>query len=81
MTKTATRLVVGISGATGSVYGVRLLELLHNTGVETHLVLSKWGARTLIHETAYSVEQVQQMATRRTWALPFPADLLLPREW
>ena len=61
--KTTTRLVVGISGATGSVYGVRLLELLQNTEVETHLVLSKWGARTLIHETAYSVEQVQQMAT------------------
>ena len=63
MTKTATRLVVGISGATGSIYGVRLLELLQNTGVESHLILSKWGARTLIHETTYSVEQVQQMAT------------------
>ena len=63
MTNTATRLVVGISGATGSIYGVRLLQLLQPTEVETHLVLSKWGARTLIHETSYSVEQVQQMAT------------------
>jgi 4-hydroxy-3-polyprenylbenzoate decarboxylase len=64
MTSTATRLIVGISGATGSIYGVRLLQLLQSTEVETHLVLSKWGARTLIHETAYSVEQVQQMAAR-----------------
>jgi len=64
MTQTVTRLVVGISGATGSVYGVRLLQLLRNTEVETHLILSKWGARTLIHETTYSVEEVQQMASR-----------------
>jgi len=63
MTQTKPRLVVGISGATGSIYGVRLLQLLQNTDVETHLVLSNWGARTLIHETPYSVEQVQQMAT------------------
>jgi len=64
MTQTVTRLVVGISGATGSVYGVRLLQLLRDTEVETHLILSKWGARTLIHETTYSVEEVQQMASR-----------------
>jgi 4-hydroxy-3-polyprenylbenzoate decarboxylase len=59
----ARRLIVAISGATGTIYGVRLLELLQNSGIETHLVLSKWGARTLIHETAYSVEQVRKLAT------------------
>ena len=58
-----TRLIVGITGATGTIFGVRLLQMLHGSGVETHLVLSKWGARTLIHETDYSVEQVQRMAT------------------
>ncbi len=57
------RLIVGISGATGAIFGVRLLETLRASEVETHLVLSKWGARTLIHETPYSLEQVQKMAT------------------
>jgi 4-hydroxy-3-polyprenylbenzoate decarboxylase len=58
-----TRLIVGITGATGTVFGVRLLQMLHGSGVETHLVMSKWGARTLMHETEYGIEQVQRMAT------------------
>ena len=58
------RLVVGITGATGSIFGVRLLQALGRSHVETHLIVSKWGARTLVHETSYSLEQVQQMATR-----------------
>jgi 4-hydroxy-3-polyprenylbenzoate decarboxylase len=57
------RLIVGITGATGSILGVRLLQALQGTGVETHLVISRWGARTLIHETPYTLEQVQRMAT------------------
>ncbi len=59
----APRLIVGISGATGTIYGVRLLQLLQGSGVETHLVLSKWGARTLIHETPYTVDEIEAMAT------------------
>jgi 4-hydroxy-3-polyprenylbenzoate decarboxylase len=58
-----TRLIVGITGATGTIFGVRLLQMLHGSGVETHMVMSKWGARTLIHETDYTVEQVQGIAT------------------
>ena len=58
-----TRLIVGITGATGTIFGVRLLQMLHGSGVETHLVMSKWGARTLIHETEYGIEQVQRLAT------------------
>ena len=46
-----TRLIVGITGATGTIFGVRLLQMLHGSGVETHLVVSKWAARTLAHET------------------------------
>jgi 4-hydroxy-3-polyprenylbenzoate decarboxylase len=57
-----TRLIVGITGATGTIFGVRLLQMLHGSGVETHLVMSKWGARTLTHETQYSVKDVQDMA-------------------
>ena len=56
------RLIVGITGATGVIYGVRLLERLRDAGVETHLVISRWGARTLTHETPYSREQVEALA-------------------
>jgi 4-hydroxy-3-polyprenylbenzoate decarboxylase len=63
ITTTPRRLIVGITGASGSIFGIRLLERLRQTDVESHLVLSRWGARTLVHETGYSVEQVQQLAT------------------
>ena len=56
------RLIVGITGATGVIYGVRLLERLREAGVETHLVISRWGVRTLLHETPYSREQVEALA-------------------
>ena len=58
-----TRLIVGITGATGTIFGVRLLQMLHGSGVETHMVMSKWAARTLVHETDYAIEQVQDLAT------------------
>lgn len=57
------RLIVGISGATGAILGVRTLELLRELEVESHLILSSWGARTIEHETPYTVEQVRAMAT------------------
>ncbi len=59
----ASRLIVGITGATGSIFGIRLLQALAGSGVETHLVVSKWGMRTLAHETSYTLDQVQAMAT------------------
>ena len=59
-----TRLVVGITGATGTIFGVRLLQMLHGSGVETHLVVSKWAARTLAHETPHSLKYVQSLATQ-----------------
>lgn len=58
------RLIVGITGATGTVFGVRILQMLHGSGVETHLVVSKWAARTLAHETPYSLKQIQELATQ-----------------
>ena len=57
------RLIIGITGATGTIYGVRLLERLRESAVETHLVISRWGARTLLHETPYTREQVEALAT------------------
>ena len=59
----AQRLIVAITGATGAIYGVRLLEMLREAQVETHLVISPWGRRTLLHETTYTVDQVQRLAT------------------
>jgi 4-hydroxy-3-polyprenylbenzoate decarboxylase len=57
------RLIVGITGASGSIYAVRLLEMLRETDVETHLVISRWGARTLVHETTYTLDHVQRLAS------------------
>ncbi len=57
------RLVVGISGSTGVVYGIRLLERLRGTDVETHLILTGPGKRTIVEETDYSVAQVEALAS------------------
>ena len=65
------KIIVAITGATGAIYGVRILQRLREAGVETHLVISRWGARTLLHETPFSREQVEALATE-TYA---PADM------
>ena len=57
------RIIVAITGATGTVLGIRTLQMLKDAGVETHLVMSKWGARTLLHETPHTVEYVKSLAT------------------
>ena len=57
------RLIVGISGATGAVYGVRILEILSRIeDIESHLVLTKAGKMTIQVETPYSVKDVEAMA-------------------
>jgi 4-hydroxy-3-polyprenylbenzoate decarboxylase len=63
------RLIVAITGTTGSIFGVRALQLLQGSEWETHLMVSKWGLRTLSHETRFSLEELKQMAT--VW---HPAD-------
>jgi polyprenyl P-hydroxybenzoate/phenylacrylic acid decarboxylase-like protein len=58
-----TRLVVALTGATGVIYGIRLLEALSAVpGMETHLVCSSPAKRTLIEETDYSVSDVERLA-------------------
>ena len=57
------RLIIGITGATGTIFGVRMLEILQGSDVETHLIVSKWGARTLAYETDYDLDRVKEMAT------------------
>ncbi len=57
------RLIVAITGASGAIYGVRALELLRARGdVQTHLILSASGARTLTEETDFSLTQVKALA-------------------
>ena len=57
------RLVVGISGASGSIYGIRLLEVLQNLpAIDSHLIISKSAKRTIVLETNYSVSQVENLA-------------------
>jgi 4-hydroxy-3-polyprenylbenzoate decarboxylase len=57
------RLIVGITGASGTIYGVRLLQMLKGSDIETHLVMSRWAARTLVHETPFTPEEVQRLAS------------------
>jgi 4-hydroxy-3-polyprenylbenzoate decarboxylase len=56
------RLIVGISGASGVMYGVRLLQLLRNAGVETHLVMSKTAEVTFAYETSLKIAEVKALA-------------------
>jgi 4-hydroxy-3-polyprenylbenzoate decarboxylase len=57
------RLIVAMTGATGAVFGVRLLSVLKECGVESHLILSKWAQRTIEHETSFTVDEVRSMAS------------------
>jgi flavin prenyltransferase len=57
------RLIVGLTGATGAILGVRLLEVLKDCEVESHLIISRWAQRTIEHETPYTVKQVCALAT------------------
>jgi len=57
------RLIVGISGASGVIYAIRLLEVLRQVpGVETHLVMSNAARQTVVLETDYTVKQVEDLA-------------------
>ncbi len=63
MTKPTARLIVGISGASGTAYGVRLLEMLREAEIETHLVMSKSAEMTLAYETDLKPKDVRALAS------------------
>jgi len=56
------RIVVAICGASGVIYGIRLLQMLREKGVETHLILSEWAKKTIPVETDYPVAEVEALA-------------------
>ncbi|MBI1748480.1 MAG: UbiX family flavin prenyltransferase [Acidobacteria bacterium] len=58
----AKKIIVALTGATGTILGIRLLQALQRSAAETHLVVSRWAGRTLLHETPYTLPQVQSLA-------------------
>jgi len=56
------RIVVGISGASGAIYGIRLLEVLKTCEVETHLVVTKSAKLSIEHETELKLDDVIKLA-------------------
>jgi 4-hydroxy-3-polyprenylbenzoate decarboxylase len=62
VSKSANRIIVGISGASGIIYGVRMLEVLRKAGVETHLVVSKAAEMTLAYEMDMKSKELREMA-------------------
>ena len=57
------KLVVGITGSTGVIYGIRLLEVLKEKNIETHLILTEWAQKCIAMETDYKLDQVKSLAT------------------
>ncbi|HJD64979.1 MAG TPA: UbiX family flavin prenyltransferase [Rickettsia endosymbiont of Diachasma alloeum] len=56
------KIIIAISGASGAIYGIRLLEVLEEQNIETHLVISNGAALTIKAETEYSIEKVKALA-------------------
>ena len=57
------RLVIGITGSTGVIYGIRMLEVLKKLSIESHLVMSEWAEKCISMETHHDVEYVKSLAT------------------
>ena len=57
------KIIVGITGASAVIYGVRLLKALSEARIETHLVISQAGKKNLLTETKYSISQIESMAS------------------
>ncbi|MEM5770555.1 MAG: UbiX family flavin prenyltransferase [Bacillota bacterium] len=69
------RIIVGITGASGAVYGVRLLEVLHGSAIEIHLVVSEAGKMVVEHECGLAFEYLASLAARTYHADDFTAAL------
>lgn len=57
------RIIVGITGASGAIFGVRILEALQQLSVETHLIFSRWARTTIAHETGRPIDQIEALAS------------------
>lgn len=63
MAKRNKRIIIGISGASGAIYGIRMLQILASLSIETHLVITKAGKLSIEHETEYTFDQVIALAS------------------
>ncbi|KAJ9296670.1 hypothetical protein DTO271G3_4869 [Paecilomyces variotii] len=75
------RLIVGMTGATGVIYGVVAMQYLRTLGIETHLIMSKWAHATIKYETSYSVADVAALATGRSWPIRDMAAPMSSGSW
>jgi 4-hydroxy-3-polyprenylbenzoate decarboxylase len=57
------KLIIGITGSTGAIYGIRMLEVLKKLNVETHLIMSEWAEKCISMETEYTIDYVKSLAT------------------
>jgi len=57
------KIVVGISGASGAIYGIRTLEVLRHLGIESHVVISDAAKQTIQHETPYKIKDILDLVT------------------
>ena len=57
------KLVIGITGSTGVIYGVRLLQVLKEKNIQTHLIFTEWAKKCLAMETNFTVDEVKSLAT------------------
>ncbi|RVU38355.1 UbiX family flavin prenyltransferase [Hwanghaeella grinnelliae] len=64
MSENRKRIIVGLSGASGAVYGIKILESLRELGVESHLIISKAAEMTLAYETEFTAKDLRAMADK-----------------
>ena len=57
------KLVIGITGSTGVIYGIRILEKLKEFNIETHLIMSDWAQKCITMETEYDLNYVKSLGT------------------
>ena len=57
------KLTIGITGASGVIFGIKILEELKKKNVETHLIISKWGGFNIEEETGYSIKEVKALSS------------------
>ncbi|MET3289088.1 UNVERIFIED_CONTAM: 4-hydroxy-3-polyprenylbenzoate decarboxylase [Brevibacillus sp. OAP136] len=56
------KIIVGMSGATGAILGIKMLQMLKEAGIETHVVISPWAQANIQYETSYTIKDVEGLA-------------------
>lgn len=57
------KIVIGFSGASGIIYGIRLIEVLHSMSIETYLIISEWAKKNIVIETDKTLEYVKSLSS------------------